>query len=718
MVLTDPCFALMRDPCAGLNGNGLNGAGTLKGDPVMIFGSLPRSTAGLSDRAVDMGPYNMATVQVFVTGTNPSGIVSVEGGAEQAAIYLPVPDPNGSKVVTASVSFDVVCGARWAKVRLASVSGTYLDGQGFTVWVTPYVSPGQPRVTADHLGAGQTAYNTGVGFWLEVNGGVPRMSVGDPSAGHLLWDGSALTIAGHISALSGSIDGLLTIGAGGSIEALGAGSAKAKIDATGLKLYNAAGLQKAELLNDGSGWLGDSAVFAWTAAGVVTLNGSAVMPNTITGGKVNFFNVPTIDGLVLTNNSPGAGSVAWSQFTLTYQGTSYTVAAGNTASKFIWWNKATSTTVLQTGATPPAQAADQFIVAFNKSGTAVGSLFANIVYADYISAVSLAAIQANIGAAHIDGVLDIATTGGIYQGSGSFASPTTGLKVWNDTGVGRIAGYNATVLQWYASTDGKLYAGAGNTLIDANGLSLLAANVTPSRVKWIDTDGLVLGQIVDYVAGATPNRGSTLSMAANYEAGGTGRGVIHLAVAAVHSIQLNGYTGYTYFNAPHYDFATGEIAFNGPSASFGASPAASGLLRLPVNQWITARNKDNNGDVNLAKVNTSNLIELGASISLASSSRYIRSAAQVTLAANDTTVVPATLGLLVVDDDTNNGCGIYVTGGGSQALISSSGGAWDVGAGAPGNNKIRVYWDGGAVNFKIINRYGVDHAVSWYTLCC
>lgn len=59
----------------------------------------------------------------------------------------------------------------------------------------------------------------------------------------------------------------------------------------------------------------------------------------------------------------------------------------------------------------------------------------------------------------IDGVLDIGTAGGIYQGSGTFASPSTGLKIWNSSGVGAIAGYNAGTWQWQGSTDGKFYIG-------------------------------------------------------------------------------------------------------------------------------------------------------------------------------------------------------------------------------------------------------------------
>ena len=90
--------------------------------------------------------------------------------------------------------------------------------------------------------------------------------------------------------------------------------------------------------------------------------------------------------------------------------------------------------------------------------------------------------------------LTLATTGGIYQGTGTFASPTTGLKIWNDSGVGRIGGYNATTLQWYAGTDGKLYAGGGNVLIDIDGLTLNSLAVVPGGtfgdpgvIRWVSS---------------------------------------------------------------------------------------------------------------------------------------------------------------------------------------------------------------------------------------
>lgn len=63
------------------------------------------------------------------------------------------------------------------------------------------------------------------------------------------------------------------------------------------------------------------------------------------------------------------------------------------------------------------------------------------------------------GNAKIQGILNLGTSGGIYQGTGTFASPTTGLKLWNDSGVGRIAGYNGGTLQAGFDTAGKLTAG-------------------------------------------------------------------------------------------------------------------------------------------------------------------------------------------------------------------------------------------------------------------
>lgn len=57
------------------------------------------------------------------------------------------------------------------------------------------------------LASGQTAYNTGTGFYLEANKGNPRFSLGNPSGNSLTWDGSALNVTGAMTATSGAIGG-------------------------------------------------------------------------------------------------------------------------------------------------------------------------------------------------------------------------------------------------------------------------------------------------------------------------------------------------------------------------------------------------------------------------------------------------------------------------------------------------------------------------------
>ena len=116
----------------------------IKGDPVRLFS---RQTANaLSDSAVDLRQFNAAHVVVLVTGTTPSATVSLEGAEEEGGNYIALPGPNASQTVTANVAFDVMVGSAFAKVRIASISGTFASGQGYTVIVTPYRAGGQANI--------------------------------------------------------------------------------------------------------------------------------------------------------------------------------------------------------------------------------------------------------------------------------------------------------------------------------------------------------------------------------------------------------------------------------------------------------------------------------------------------------------------------------------------------------------------------------------------
>ena len=107
------------------------------------------------------------------------------------------------------------------------------------------------------------------------------------------------------------------------------------------------------------------------------------------------------------------------------------------------------------------------------------------------------------GDSYFAGVMTIGTGGGIYQGTGTFGSPTTGLKIWRDSGIGRIGGYNSGTAQWYADTNGRLLAGGGNVILDADGISLInqtsdtAFNET-SSLTVVRSNGTLVGRVTGY----------------------------------------------------------------------------------------------------------------------------------------------------------------------------------------------------------------------------
>lgn len=117
---------------------------------------------------------------------------------------------------------------------------------------------------------------------------------------------------------------------------------------------------------------------------------------------------------------------------------------------------------------------------------ATDGIFNGTVYAS--AGTFTGAITAQSGS--IDGFLTIGTSGGIYQGTGTAGAPTTGLKIWNDSGVGRIGGYNSGNLQWYASTTGYFYSGSGTMRIGSDDIRLQLGTYDGDysdyrTIKWI-----------------------------------------------------------------------------------------------------------------------------------------------------------------------------------------------------------------------------------------
>lgn len=82
----------------------------------------------------------------------------------------------------------------------SNVSGNFVDGGTSTI----IINTNQIILdTAGFIRGGQTAYNTGAGFFLGYSGGAYKFSIGNPAGNYLTWDGSNLSISSQILHLVG-----------------------------------------------------------------------------------------------------------------------------------------------------------------------------------------------------------------------------------------------------------------------------------------------------------------------------------------------------------------------------------------------------------------------------------------------------------------------------------------------------------------------------------
>ena len=147
------------------------------------------------------------------------------------------------------------------------------------------------------------------------------------------------------------------------------------------------------------------------------------------------------------------------------------------------------------------------------------------VTADKIFVLTLGAITANIGQLNID------LTGYIWQGTGTAAAPTTGLKIYNSGGIGALSTYNATVEQIKIDTDGKFKAAAGAVVIDASGITAIGGSGYSAGSSLKFSDGTnTFGELYStFAAGSTHDitlitnvvtgRNSTLTLRADAPTG-------------------------------------------------------------------------------------------------------------------------------------------------------------------------------------------------------
>lgn len=213
-----------------------------------------------------------------------------------------------------------------------------------------------------------------------------------------------------------------------------------------------------------------------------------------------------------TNNSPGAGSVAWVSFKLKFQGVEYTIAAGDTSDAYLYWDVA-SPTALSHSATQPALASGKFFAGYNNVGTfspsnfikyiTSGAIFASAIKAVHIDALTITAGKIAADAIETDKINNLnVTTGKLANNAAtSFDSDSTDGSTAIDTTIATIATVSNFVasggfLLLYGECEAKsdvgadncwLYLYRGSTLIGtSNTMTLNAATYVKGSVIGMD----------------------------------------------------------------------------------------------------------------------------------------------------------------------------------------------------------------------------------------
>jgi hypothetical protein len=260
--------------------------------------------------------------------------------------------------------------------------------------------------------------------------------------------------------------------------------------------------------------------------GTAQIVASAVVPSKIT--SYNF----QLSAGTFTNNSPDAGKVAWANVKVVYNGTEYSITNGNclVPDKHIYWKIATPT-VFSGSETIPAMGNDDFIVAFNDSGTAnmvwnstvvngnritAGSVTASNMAAHTITANEIAArtitaneivtgtLTANEIATNTitsDKVLNVGASKILINGATTFLNSWLSFKGDYDAGtvykkgdqVLYLANYwnyiNASATSGHTPVEGAYWtAGGASQLVTIDGGMITANTVTTTNLNFVPVE--------------------------------------------------------------------------------------------------------------------------------------------------------------------------------------------------------------------------------------
>lgn len=193
-------------------------AGILQPDPTGGTNGVS-ATCGLIDGAEHVEALSIGTAQIADLAVTDAKIVTLSVDKLIAGSIAVGEHIQSTGFVSGSVGWQIK-GDGTAEFSGVIVRGAFYATSGEIGNLT--INGALTMNTSGHIKGGQTAYDTGTGFFLGYSGAAYKFSVGNSAGNKLTWDGSALTVAGNLSAGSSpAVSGTTMTGSGAVFNATG-----------------------------------------------------------------------------------------------------------------------------------------------------------------------------------------------------------------------------------------------------------------------------------------------------------------------------------------------------------------------------------------------------------------------------------------------------------------------------------------------------------------
>jgi len=150
--------------------------------------------------AISMGSFDMTAITYFYWQVDVPGAIQTTTSASavvtSGGILVAVGKPNADTTKNATLQ---VFGGQGGEVFIsaANIAANSITANELS---TNLLYAGTITLgSGGNIKSGQSAYDTGTGFWIGNSGGTPKMSIGNASGNKLTWDGTTLAITGSIT---------------------------------------------------------------------------------------------------------------------------------------------------------------------------------------------------------------------------------------------------------------------------------------------------------------------------------------------------------------------------------------------------------------------------------------------------------------------------------------------------------------------------------------